>query len=508
MRPLRIKIILIIGLSLLSTLGFNWQRQIKVLAEENIVCLVKDATNDSIIYAASQDSVYKTDNKGKSWNKIFSKEGINKIYFDSLNEFVYILTDGGLYRGRGDANTWDVVFKGSSDLESNCICLAISHEAIFLGTKEGLFISNDQARNWHKLSEQFSDSVISALATDPRNDNFVYVASDRGVFITQDNGRTWKRVYIVYSSEVPEEDYADYNGEVSDKVVSIYDLVVYNKEPYKVYTATKNGVFFSEDKGNTWQEVTNVGLRYSSVRSMKISDDGRDLFLATDKGIFMFKGNTWQNLTGNIGFNDFYDMVLDDANATMLAAGRGGVYGVNISQGLSDVNMPIDAEQDLNIDDLFKDEPSIAEVQKAAIKYADVDMAKIKNWRRQSRLKALFPRVDVGYDKNIWGSSSGPITVGPRGWNMDFSWDIADLIWNSDETSIDSRSRLTVQLRQDILDEVTRLYYERRRLKSELVLFPPKDKAEKLQRNLQIEEVTANLDGLTNGYFSKATHTK
>ena len=42
------------------------------------------------------------------------------------------------------------------------------------------------------------------------------------------------------------------------------------------------------------------------------------------------------------------------------------------------------------------------------------------------------------------------------------------MIFSTEQTSIDVRSRLMVQLRDDILDEVTRLYFERRRLQLEL----------------------------------------
>ena len=94
------------------------------------------------------------------------------------------------------------------------------------------------------------------------------------------------------------------------------------------------------------------------------------------------------------------------------------------------------------------------------------------------------------------------MAVGPRDWGMSFSWDVADLIWNSDQTSIDSRSRLTVQLRQDVLDQVNHLYYERQKLRIELLISPPKSEEERIYRLLELKEVTANLDGLTGGHFS------
>ena len=88
-------------------------------------------------------------------------------------------------------------------------------------------------------------------------------------------------------------------------------------------------------------------------------------------------------------------------------------------------------------------------------------------------------------------------------WDLTLSWDLGDLIWNNDQTSIDTRSKLMVQLRGDILDETTRTYFERLRLKMELSKFKPGDQRKIEEKKLRIEELTANLDGLTGGYFSR-----
>jgi hypothetical protein len=61
-----------------------------------------------------------------------------------------------------------------------------------------------------------------------------------------------------------------------------------------------------------------------------------------------------------------------------------------------------------------------------------------------------------------------------------------------------------VQLRDDILDDVTRLYYERRRLQVDMMLSPPKTDKEKYDKLLRLEELAAGIDALTGGYFSSA----
>jgi hypothetical protein len=60
-----------------------------------------------------------------------------------------------------------------------------------------------------------------------------------------------------------------------------------------------------------------------------------------------------------------------------------------------------------------------------------------------------------------------------------------------------------VELRNDILDEVNKLYFERLRVKSELDNLPIEDRKKRLDKELKLEELTASLDALTGGYYSE-----
>ena len=59
-----------------------------------------------------------------------------------------------------------------------------------------------------------------------------------------------------------------------------------------------------------------------------------------------------------------------------------------------------------------------------------------------------------------------------------------------------------VELRDDILDEVTKLYFERIRVKMEINNLTIEDNRKRSEKELKLQELTASLDGLTGGYFS------
>jgi len=60
-----------------------------------------------------------------------------------------------------------------------------------------------------------------------------------------------------------------------------------------------------------------------------------------------------------------------------------------------------------------------------------------------------------------------------------------------------------VQLRNDILDQVTKLYFERLRLKNEILQNPAQKAIQLDTRYLRLAELTANIDALTGGYLSR-----
>ena len=191
------------------------------------------------------------------------------------------------------------------------------------------------------------------------------------------------------------------------------------------------------------------------------------------------------------------------------AATDHGLYRATLGPELFDEEASPSAQELLGN---FTHEPTIRDVRDAAIRYAEVHPGKIAAWRTQARLRSLVPKFSFAGDTNLtdfrhWDSGTNPDSLlkGERDidWNASITWEPADLIWSDDQTSIDVRSKLMVELRDDIVDDVTRTYFERRRLQAALLTNPPKDEKTLLEKELRLQELTAMIDGLTGGYFSR-----
>ena len=81
-------------------------------------------------------------------------------------------------------------------------------------------------------------------------------------------------------------------------------------------------------------------------------------------------------------------------------------------------------------------------------------------------------------------------------------WDLDRLIFDPQEPRVNREAmRLTKQM-DGVLDDVTRRYFERRRLQVEIELSPPSDVGDRLRKEIRLQELTADLDGVTGGFFS------
>lgn len=164
--------------------------------------------------------------------------------------------------------------------------------------------------------------------------------------------------------------------------------------------------------------------------------------------------------------------------------------------------------------DQFANEPSIREVQEAAMSYALVADNVLNGYQTSAKWTKLLPRTRVRYREDKDDNTGVDVNeVGERDLSLDDQRNTnyeMQLEWRFDEMlmgptriqAIRETSRL-VQLRDDILDEATKLYFDRRRVQVDIAMNPPGDPKARVAKELRLEELTANLDGLTGGWFTQ-----
>ncbi|MDD5098020.1 MAG: hypothetical protein PHU59_06020 [Candidatus Omnitrophica bacterium] len=469
--------------------------------------------DSKIIFAGIPGNIIKTTDAGKSWRNVLSiwsgARNINAIVFNQVNaNILYAATDNGLYCSKDMGEHWERIFRGKINLEKQCTSVLEVNNTLFVGTKAGLFISRNGGSFWCKENGKIGSNAILNIDANFKSSEIIYLAAASGIFKSLDTGNTWELIFAPNLSRIdPGESPLDENKDEYEKSSDIH-YVKAGKDTEMLYFACAKGIYKSPDQGKTWEKLTEYGLLNRNVEMFAISDK-EQIFALTNSGVFVYQDEHWADLSSRLTINLHYLVLGQQDN--IYVAGEKGIF----KAGLKDLSMTKRREL---IDSYIKHEPKIKDVQLAAIKFAEVSPEKISQWRKQATLKAALPQLSMAAGRNttdLWHWETGSSAVGQSGddllrrgrdsidWDVTLSWDLGELIWNNDQTSIDVRSKLMVELRNDILDQVNKLYFERLRVKSELDNLAIEDRNKRFDKELKVEELTASLDALTAGYYSE-----
>lgn len=501
--------------------------------EARLTGLIPHPSEEGKLLVSSGRHIYEEDSLN-SWKKIWSAHGssllIHKLVsFSYTPQQVFVLTTDGVWLGDLNLGQWKQIYSGKNNQQKNALAFLVLPEDTdhwFVGTENGVLESDDAGKTWFPFT-YFNRDRISVL--DFAGNHFFVGTQDR-LYISEDFNR-FHPVFSLISGDAEEflelEDSLDeLMGEEENLMPhpDLFDMTQSDLNQPPLWLATKKGVFESRDGGRSWKGLSQSGLRSTEIRQLLYSIKSQMLFAGTRRGVYVFKDkeNRWQELYQGLIDTEILSLTLVPGNPEALCVIT--AKGLSRLPILSDQAKPEISEISGAKFELFRDyiqqEPTARQIQEAAIRYNNLKNGKIKRWHRESRLAALLPNFSFGRDvsqgNNIdldRASTNDPdqFIFGPddvdRGWDMDLSWDFSDFIWSSSQTSIDSREKLMVELRQDFLAETTRIYYERRRLQMEIILTPSATEWEHWERLNRLEELTSLLDAMTGGFLSKKIET-
>jgi len=165
----------------------------------------------------------------------------------------------------------------------------------------------------------------------------------------------------------------------------------------------------------------------------------------------------------------------------------------------------------------FDNEPKIVQVQQAASSYARVNPDSYDSWMTSARLANLLPKRLYGHMRNTNTDSKDlRTTTASSGSVSDLTsnddqlqlevrleWDLTKVVFNRDGIAAARQIERIVNQREDLLTTVNKLYFARRQLQVEIALDPPTSVDRAVKTQLRIQGLTADLDALTGGWFSK-----
>ena len=490
--------------------------------------------NKDLMYLGAGKSVWRSNDRAVNFSRelqLPSKvTAIHSIYIpDDRPATVYIASAAGVHQSNNYGEYWQRVYHDANPLRAEALSVASGAQGIYVGTQQGLLFKSHDASSWHTIAGVLKQAPIHQILEDAQS--FIFV-TDRHIF--RSNKATRKLEQIFNAGVFSEDEGIVHEGGLSP-LRAIRSAVLHEGVISRLVVVTNRGIFQSRLDQVEWSSIPSGSLPLDNVTSVFLlsnfptSHGSSTIFIGSTRGVFYLKGETWQSLYKGLETNHVNWLVKGAEKSLYVATDKGLSYlsfeeiipavGVNEMVASQHSQEYLDEMID-KISMQAESEPSIQDVHDWAIRYAEVHPEKIQQWRGQARKKAWLPTLSVGMDydqdwgtsDSIWGSSSsgGTHYIGPDdktwgkdvGWDVSLSWDFSELIWNNDQTSIDSRSKLMVDLREEILDQVTRLYFERRRVQVQTVT-EDLNTLQAYEKQLRIDELTALIDVFTGGQFSK-----
>lgn len=229
--------------------GKNW-RLIKdgMIDDSDVFAVTIDQKNPDHVVASACSGIYESFNQGEKWAKIQgipsqSRRTRDILQHPTMPGVLFAATTEGFWM-KSSAGKWSLTTQ--KDLEINSI--AVHPDApnrVFIGTNNyGVMVSNDGGKNFAQTNDNFTSRFTYSVTTDIEHANRIYATTHNTatgggfVFVSNDGGTTWQ---------------PGKNLEVNR--VSPFSILQDRVKTDKLYLATNIGMFTSNDRGNSWQQV-------------------------------------------------------------------------------------------------------------------------------------------------------------------------------------------------------------------------------------------------------------
>ena len=296
-------------------------------------------TNNNTILIASREVLYKSSDLGDHWEKIYSSISgfISSIVIHPNNyDIIYIgFTYGsggmfgnpGIYKTTDGGDYWYPVNEGLTNLDITDLKMSTNNpDILYAATLEGIFMTtNVEVNVWRNISGNLPAISVHAIALDSTELNTIYVGTGVGVFKSNNRGESWQNVT---------------GDNFKNRFINLQALTVFGKNDKIVFAGTYKGLYKSIDGGMSWEEkntnLTNLSINYI----LPINED--EILLGTRDGFYKSGdgGYSWhKKVEGIIAFNNTSISFNDQASVFVGTTGAGIYYSDDTGENWYDVGI-------------------------------------------------------------------------------------------------------------------------------------------------------------------------
>ncbi len=379
---------------------------------------------------------------------------------------------------------------------------------VVAGTRAGAYVSARGVR-WSALDARVPAAPIGALDVEAHA-----------------RGRGRHRVWLALGERVYR---ADYTGAEAQGVLQVLIPGRPTGQPPVDVRAGIGGasVVVVYPGGLAWQTETDG--RWSVVYPVlppgalatRLSEARAGLWLGTDRGLLGAADleAAWQRTSAPAGTWPA-GQVVTLPGGVLAVSGGGLLVGHWIATPLATDSSALSGAAPAVDAHTLADEPPLDRVHRAALAYAGLEPGYFAGLRRglgrRGWLPAMSLRAGAAYDSDTTDGLDQSFTYGQlndlydhgSARSRDFegsvtlTWDLRELAYPTDAPELSREARQVVGLRDNLLDEVNQLYFDRRRASIALRGFADRNDPEAVALAIRCDELAAGLDAWTGGWFS------
>jgi photosystem II stability/assembly factor-like uncharacterized protein len=259
----------------LHTIGTRGNWQAMEVPAYTIYDLALDPADPHTIYAVGLWGLFKSIDGGATWRLVFS--GGDPMFLGNVaaREGQLALAWQGLRISRDGGDTWEEL--GPLPEDSTALAFhPVWPEELYLGTGQGLFLSQDGGVQWTAVCTQEISAQVFGLAIAPQAPQILYVATVSDTLKSTDGGQNWSIIRPGESTAV----------------------AVHPAQADTVYLGTRQGVLKSTDGGARWDPI-DVGITDRDIVALVVDPIEPDTLYAATAGGGIFKsadgGGSWTN---------------------------------------------------------------------------------------------------------------------------------------------------------------------------------------------------------------------
>ncbi len=208
---------------------------------------------------------------------------------------------------------------------------------LFVGSRNGLYRSQDKGKSWANLHQGLGNSDIRDIVISPRQSKIVYVATAKGIFLSENGGNDWTEWF--------EESAGLAN-------VDIRDLAMDPENPEVLYAATAGGVFKSEDEGDIWTDIFTPIIRPlesefrpedKNAQFIRLSSQSASLYIETSQGIYKSEdqGASWKKKWEDVLPSPAKDLASLDTDPEFLYHASNAGLHKSFNRGITWIKDPV-----------------------------------------------------------------------------------------------------------------------------------------------------------------------